>query len=131
MIHQIIRIFPLGVLSKSFPNQVNVGYLPPITDSPTKMKVTYVAIYRSLDIMNELDIKFIFLEVDQATYTKVLDAMFKVDAERFEILKKVIPRMGGFRIDICVLRTIYEQFDKCGIIQLLFIAGIEGKVRLR
>ena len=119
------------------------------------MKVTYVAIYRSLDIMNELDIKFIFLEVDQATYTKVLDimneldikfiflevdqatytkvldAMFKVDAEGFEILKKVIPRMGGFRIDICVLRTIYEQFNKCGIIQLLFTAGIEGKVRLR
>ena len=95
------------------------------------MKLTYVAIYRSLDIMNELDIKFIFLEVDQATYTKVLDAMFKVDAEGFEILKKVIPRMGGFLIDICVLTTIYEQCNKCGIIHLLFTAGIEGKVRLR
>ena len=44
-------------------NQVNVGYLSPIADSPTKMKVIYTAIYRSLDIMNELDIKFIFSEV--------------------------------------------------------------------
>ena len=48
------------------PNQVNVGYLSPITDSPTETKVIYAAIYRSLDIMNGLDIKFIFLEVDQA-----------------------------------------------------------------
>ena len=48
------------------PNQVNVGYLSPITDSPTEMKVIYAAIYRSLHIMNGLDIKFIFLEVDQA-----------------------------------------------------------------
>ena len=49
-----------------FPNQENAGYLLPITDSPTEMKVIYAAIYRSLDIMNELDIKFIFLEVDHA-----------------------------------------------------------------
>ena len=48
------------------PNQVNVGYLSPITDSPTEMKVIYAAIYRSLHIMNGLDRKFIFLEVDQA-----------------------------------------------------------------
>ena len=27
------------------PNQVNVGYLSPITDSPTEMKVIYAAIY--------------------------------------------------------------------------------------
>ena len=35
------------------PNQVNVGYLPPIADSPTEMRVICDAIYRSLDIMNE------------------------------------------------------------------------------
>ena len=32
------------------PNQVNVGYLPPITDSPIEMKVICAAIYRYLDI---------------------------------------------------------------------------------
>ena len=55
------------------PNQVNVGYLPPITDSPIKMKVFYDAICRSLDIRNELDIKFIFFEVDQTIYKNFLD----------------------------------------------------------
>ena len=113
------------------PNQINVGYLPPITDSTTEMKIIYAAIYRSLDIMNELDIKFIFLEVDQATYTKVLNAMFKMEAKGFEIFKKVIPRMGGFHIGICMLRTIYEQFNRCGIIELLSAADLEGKVTIK
>ena len=113
------------------PNQLNVGYLPQITDSTNEMKVIYAAIYRYLDIINELDIKFIFLEVDQAIYTKVLDAMFKMEAEGFEIFKKVIPRMGGFHIGICMLRTIYEQFNKCGIIGLLSTAGLVGKATIK
>ena len=45
-----------------FPN----SNLPSTTDSATKMKVIYVAVYRHLDIMNELNKKIIFLEVDQA-----------------------------------------------------------------
>ena len=58
------------ISTQVLPNQVNVGYLPPITDSPTEMKVIYAVIYTSLDIMNKLDIKFIFLEVDwQFTHT--------------------------------------------------------------
>ena len=87
-------------------NQVNVGYLSPIADSPTKMKVIYTAIYRFLDIMNELDIKFIFSEVDKTIYTKVLDAMFKMEAEGFEIFKIFIRRIGDFHIGICMVRTI-------------------------
>ena len=87
-------------------SQVNVGYLPPIADSPTKMRVIYAAIYRSLDIMNKLDIKFIFSEVDKTIYTKVLDAMFKMEAEGFEIFKIFIRRIGDFHIGICMLRTI-------------------------
>ena len=39
--------------------------------------------------------------------------------------------MGGFHISICMLRTIYEQFNKCGIIELLSAAGLGGKVPLR
>lgn len=70
------------------------------------MKVIYTAINRSLDIINKLDIKFRFLEVDQTTYTKVLNASFKMEVEGFEIFKKVIPRMGGFHSSICMLRTI-------------------------
>ena len=56
--------------------------------------------------MDELDKKFIFLQVDQAIYTKVLNAMFKMEAEGFEIFKKVIPCLGCFHIGICMLRTI-------------------------
>ena len=83
------------------PNQVNVGYLSPITDWPIEMKVIYATNYRSLDIMSKLDIKFIFLEVDQPIYTKVLDAMFKMEAEGSEIFKKVIPRMGVGMVFAC------------------------------
>ena len=36
------------------------------------------AIQKPLDIINELHIEFIFLEIDQAIYTKVLDPMFKM-----------------------------------------------------
>ena len=60
-----------------------------ITDSPAELKVIYAKIYRSLDIMNELYVKFIILEVDHAIYTKVIDAMFKMAAEGFEIFKKL------------------------------------------
>ena len=38
------------------PNQINVGYLPPITDSRTKVEKLFGIIYKSLDIMNGLDI---------------------------------------------------------------------------
>ena len=113
------------------PNEVNVRYLPPIAESPTKMKVIYDAIYRSLDIMDESDIKFIFLEVDEAVHEKVLDAMFNMEAEGFEIFKKVMPRISWFHIGICMLMTIYEQLNKYGIIELLSAAGLAKKVRLR
>ena len=56
--------------------------------------------------MNELDIKFIFSEVDKTIYTKVLDAMFKMEAEGFEIFKIFIRRIGDLHIGICMLRTI-------------------------
>ena len=70
----------------SFP--VRVGYLPPIRAPPTEMRVIYAAINRSLDIMDELGNKFIFMEVDQAIYHKVLDAMFRMEKEGTAIFDK-------------------------------------------
>ena len=64
---------------------VDIRYLPPITAPPTEMKVIYAIIKRSLDIMEELQIPFIFLKVDQAIYSKVLDAMFKMEQERLGV----------------------------------------------
>ena len=52
-----------------------VGYLPPISDSPTEMKVIYVEIERTEKIRVELGTEFIFIEADQAMYTKFLDAI--------------------------------------------------------
>ena len=66
-----------------------------ISDSPNEIKVIYAAINMTSDIMNELKTNIIFLAVDQAIYTKVLDAMFKQE-EGLEIFKKIIPRMGAF-----------------------------------
>ena len=69
----------------------------------------------------------LFLEVDQVIYTKVHDAMFKMEAKGYEIFEKVIPLMGGFYIGIWMLRTIYEQFNKCGVTELLYVVRLGEK----
>ena len=45
------------------------------------MCVIYATINRSLDIMDELGNKFIFMEADQAIYHKILDAIFRMEKE--------------------------------------------------
>ena len=105
---------------------VTVGYLPPITESPTQMTVIYAEINRTMDVMKELELPFIFIEADQAIYTKVLDAMFKIDAEGNDIFSKIIPRMGGFHILMCMLKTIYSLFKNIGFVQILNAAGLGG-----
>ena len=63
---QIVTLWS-GFQKLIYPNKntdVSVGYLPPITARPTKMKVVFCAINRSLDVMTELNLKNIILEVD-------------------------------------------------------------------
>ena len=103
-----------------------VGYLPPIPDTPTEMKVIYAEIERSEQIRIELETEFIFIEADQAIYTKVMDAMFKMKDEGRNYMDRIIPRMGGFHITICMLRTIYSLFQNIGLVQLLSAAGLGG-----
>ena len=110
---------------KSFP--VRVGYLPAIRAPPTEMRVIYAGLNRSMDIMDELDLKYIYMEIDQAIYHKVLDAMFKMENEGVPIFQKVIPRMGGFHIGLCMIRTIYSQFKNSGIVEVLSSAGLGGE----
>ena len=90
--------------------------LTPITAPPTEMKVIFCVIMRSLDVMTELNLKNIILEVDQAIYTKILDAMFRMELDGSTIFDKIIPRMGGFHIVICMLKTIFSRFKDSGII---------------
>ena len=106
--------------------QAIVGYLPPIPESPTNMNVIYAEIERTEMMRRELQLDFIFLEVDQAIYTKVLDAMFKMKNQGNDRFPVIIPRMGGFHITICMLRTIYSLFNKAGFIQVLSAAGLGG-----
>ena len=40
---------------------------------------------------------------------------------------KVIPRMSGFHIVLCMVTTIYSRFKHAGIIKLLSSAGLGGK----
>ena len=111
---------------------MQVGYLPPhIAAPPTEMRAIYAVINHSLDIMDELGNKFVFMEVDQAIYQKVLDSMFRMKKEETAIFNKVIPRMGGFHIVLCITRTIYSRFDHAGIVELLSSAVLGGKDTIR
>ena len=101
-----------------------VGYLPPIAESPTKMKVIYAEMERTEKIRVELGTKFIFIEADQAIYTTVLDAMFEMRNDGENMFERIIPRMGGFHITICILRTRYRIHSKIGFVQILAKAGL-------
>ena len=81
--------------------------------------------------MNELGNKFIFMEIDEAIYHKVLDAMFRMEKEGTAIFDKIISQMGGFRIILCMIRTIYSRFKHAGIVELLSSAGLAGKGTIR
>ena len=103
-----------------------VGYHPPITESPIEMKVIYAEIERTEKTRVELGTEFIFIEADQAIYTKVLDAMLKMRNDGKDMFERITPRMGGFHITICMLRTIYCIYSKIGFIQILAKAGLQG-----
>ena len=74
---------------------VRIGYLSPIRVPATEMRVIlYAAINRSLYNMDELGNKFIFVEVDQAIYHKVLDAIFRMEKELQYSIKSSLEWVG-------------------------------------
>ena len=83
------------------------------------MLVIYAAINHLLDTMN------------QAIYHKVFHAMFRMEKEGTAIFYKVIPRMSGFHIVLCMVRTIYSRFKHAGIIKLFSSAGLGGKSTIK
>ena len=113
------------------PPGVNVGYLPAITLPPTQMNVILSVMNRTMQYMTELELDSIFLEVDQAIYNKVLQVLFKFKQEGSTLYDKLIVRMGGFHVVICLLRTIYSRFNGSGIVELLSEAGAgsEGTIK--
>ena len=95
------------------------------------MNVILGILNRTVQYMKELHLSYIFLEVDQAIYSKVLQVIFKYKSEGRQEFDNVILRMGGFHVIICMLRTIYSRFKCSGIVELLSEAGVgaEGTVK--
>ena len=88
--------------------KASVGYLPLITLPPIEMKVIFAVIDCFLDIL--LKLEQIILEVDQVIYLKIFDAMFRMKDDGMMIFDKIIPRLGGFHIVLCMIRTLYCRF---------------------
>lgn len=113
-----------NLTTKKNPTGVNVGFLPAITSPPTQMNVILAIMNRTMHCMKELELDCIFLEVDQAIYTKVLQVLFNFQQEGSKLYDKLVVRMGGFHIILCMLKTIYSRFSGSGIVELLAEAGI-------
>ena len=86
---------------------------------------------RAIRCKYELQLEYIFLEVDQAIYNKVLQVLFNQQARDPSFCNKLIVRMGGFYVVLCLLKTIYSRFYNSGIVELLVEAGVgsDGSIR--
>ena len=91
---------------------------------------------RTTECMNYLNLNCIFLEVDQAILNKVLQVSFVFQEKESRKFDKIIVRLGGFHVILCLLRTIYSRVKDFGIIKLLVEAadrivpfGTEGTIR--
>ena len=109
------------------PLGVNIGFLPAVTSPPTQMNVIVAIMNNAMQYKTELELDFIFLEVDQAIYCKVLQVLFKSQQEGSRLYDNLIVRMGGFHIILYILRTIYSRFKGSGIVELLAEAGVGGE----
>ena len=69
------------------------------------MSVIYAFIDRALETLTELEMENMFIEADEAIYSKLLDAVFKMSEDGHDVFSKLIPRMGGFPIIMCMLKT--------------------------
>ena len=109
------------------PQKAAIGYLPPITAPPTEISVIYAFIDRAFKILTELNMEKMFMEADQAIYSKLLDAMLKMSVDGHDVFSKLIPRMGGFRIIMCMLKIIFSRFKDSRVIKLFVYFGISGE----
>ena len=53
--------------------------------------------------------------------------MFKMSEDGHDVFSKLIPRMGGFHIIMCMLKIIFSSFKDSGIIKLFVYSGISGE----
>ena len=68
------------------------------------------------------------IEADSSyIYCKLLDVMFEISEDGYEVFSKVIQRIGGFHVAMCILKTIFSGFKDSGIITLFVYSGISGE----
>ena len=97
------------------PLKATIKYLPSITAPPKEVKVIYAFIDKAFKILTELEMEKMFIEADQAIYSKLLDAMFKMSEDGHDVFSKLIPRMGGFHIIMCMLKTYGSQMVQISV----------------
>ena len=104
--------------------------MPAIPGPPTQKNVVAEIINRAMRCKSELQLEYIFLEVNQAIYNKVLQVLFNQKTRDPSFCNKLVVRMGGFRIVLCLLKTIYRRFYDSGIVELLEAGvGSDGSIR--
>ena len=79
-------------------SKASVGYLPAITDLPTSFNVVQCIMDRTVECMNYLNLNCIFLELDQATFSKVLQVLFAFQEKENRKIDKIIVHMGGCHV---------------------------------
>ena len=86
---------------------------------------------RTIEYMNYLNLNYIFLEVDQAIYNKVLQVLFSYQQKENRKFEKLIVHTGSFYVILYLTRTIYSRFKDSSIIELLVEAGsgTEGTIQ--
>ena len=113
------------------PPKTTIESLPPITTPHTEMSVIYAFIERAFKILMKLGMAKMYIEVDQAIYSKLLDAMFKICKNGHDKFLEIIPRIGGFHIIMCMLKTIFLRCKDSEIIELFVYSGISGEATIK
>ena len=67
------------------------------------------------------------MEVDQAVYAIISDAVFKLGNENYNVFDKIFVWLGVIYIVICLLRTIYGRFKDTGL-EVLFLSVSLGGI---
>ena len=101
-----------------------------ITAPPTSKHVILAILNRTVKCMNELELRFIFLEAE-VIHNKVLQFLFKYHQEKSIYFDNIKVRIGGFYITMCLIKTIYSRFQGSKLVKLLSEAGVgsEGTIK--
>ena len=80
--------------------------MPAIYVPPTQKNVIEEIINRAMRSKSELQLDYIFLEVDQAIYNKALQVFLNQKYSDPSFCNKLIIQMGGFHMILCFKSSI-------------------------